>query len=117
MDGVRRGADMSGVDSKVPLDLQQQLANSTNGGVVFGRVFELLPPENRPDCPACGNRLAVQSIVSNGPDTLIAARLLCPNHPTTKGRLYVYEHATETLYFDGYPTRVKPTMQETEDDE
>lgn len=90
-------------ESEVPIDLQHTLTDA-DAEMNPLKAVELLPPEERPGCPECGEQLNVLSVGTDGRDNLTAARLMCHHHQTE--HLYIYEAATGEVFFDGSPERV-----------
>lgn len=94
---------MSERDSEVPLDLKRALKN-TPSTTSMTKPGELLPPTEWPPCPACGDRLSLASVATGRGDAVVAARFICQSCPEFEYTpQFVYEAATDELYFDQAP--------------
>lgn len=90
-------------DSEVPRDLQVALEN-TPTEINWTKPLNLLPPEEWPPCPECGDRLSLSSVATGAGDEVLAARFLCQTCPAFEHTpQFVLEVATGELHFDGAP--------------
>ncbi len=81
-------------ESEVSLDLNRSIKADSERSVA---AIELYPPEPRHDCPECGKRLHVQSIVHTN-DELIAVEYSCLRAYQTQ---WGWEQATDEIHYRG----------------
>lgn len=84
----------------MPLDLKRSF-ESTDGEMSYTKPLTAFPPDEWPPCPDCGGQLTVSSVGMDDQDELIAAQMICYRGDHDDA-LYVYEAATESVYFAHY---------------
>jgi hypothetical protein len=63
------------------------------------KPFDVFQPTDWPPCPDCGDRLLATAVATDAQETLVAAAMRCYNSEH-ESRQYVYNVATDTVYFD-----------------
>lgn len=81
-------------DSEVPLNLQHAIENAESDGE--WSAMDLHPPSEWHDCPNCGRRLHVQSVIHDEKSNLIAVEYSCKCLS-----LWTWEPNTDELYYRG----------------
>jgi hypothetical protein len=97
-DSDTTAGDKTAPASHVPPVLRQLFERPTSE-LSDPQPLAVFQPADWPSCPACADRLIASSVATDAQDKLVAAAMRCYNseHKTSQ---YVYNIATDTIYFD-----------------